>query len=71
MTGAPTKKIKFPNTIQAGPGGGAGLPGMFAFSFLLFGLAMSSPKFFRKRSKKRRNVDLIDDTSTTVLGNNI
>ena len=45
VTGAPTKKTKFPNTIQAGPGGGAGLPGMsFYFSllsFLLFGLAMS------------------------------
>ena len=28
VTGAPTKKTKFPNTIQAGPGSGAGLPGL-------------------------------------------
>jgi hypothetical protein len=47
VTGAPTKKTKFPNTIQAGPGNGAGLPGMSFyfcshFSFLLFGLAMFS-----------------------------
>ena len=39
VTGAPTKKTKFPNTIQAGPGGGGGLPGMlllllFYHSFL-------------------------------------
>ncbi|KAF8815492.1 hypothetical protein BYT27DRAFT_7249155 [Phlegmacium glaucopus] len=27
VTGAPTKKTKFPNTIQAGPGSGVGLPG--------------------------------------------
>jgi hypothetical protein len=48
VTGAPTKKTKFPNTIQAGPGSGTGLPGMSfcfcsPFSILLFGLAMIYP----------------------------
>jgi hypothetical protein len=48
VTGAPTKKTKFPNTIQAGPGSGAGLPGMSFyccsfFSTLLFGRAMLLP----------------------------
>lgn len=37
VTGAPTKKTKFPNTIQAGPGSGVGLPGMsFYFLVVLF-----------------------------------
>ena len=34
VTGAPTKKTKFPNTLQAGPGSGVGLPGI-SFSFHL------------------------------------
>ena len=35
VTGAPTKKTKFPNTIQAGPGSGVGLPGMSLVCFYL------------------------------------
>jgi hypothetical protein len=34
VTGAPTKKTKFPNTMQAGSGSGVGLPGIL-FSFTL------------------------------------
>jgi hypothetical protein len=33
VTGAPTKKTKFPNTIQTGPGSGPGLPGMSLYFF--------------------------------------
>ena len=34
VTGAPTKKTKFPNTIQAGSGSGVGLPGIFSSFYL-------------------------------------
>jgi hypothetical protein len=47
VTGAPTKKTKFPNTIQTGPGSGPGLPGMSFYFFPSLNLIQCANLFSR------------------------